>query len=232
MIMAKKEISKGDKNIIAVEEALTKTEKFFEKNQKIILYIVGGIAVVVLGYFGFKKLYLEPKEREAQEQIWVAQRYFEQDSLDKAIKGDGNNLGFEDIVSDYGRTKTGNLAKYYLGMCYLKKGNFQDAIDQLKSFDGDGEIVGPLATGAIGDAYMELGEVENGIDYYLKAADQRNNDFTSTLFLFKAGFAYEDLGKFDKAIDVYKKIQKEHYKSYEARDIEKYISRCENMIKK
>jgi tetratricopeptide (TPR) repeat protein len=231
--MAKnKEISKGDKSIIAVEEALTKTERFFEKNQKIILIVVGSIVVVVLGYFGYKKLYIEPKENEAQEQIWVAQRYFEQDSIDKAINGDGNNLGFLDIADDYGMTKSGNLAKYYLGICYLKKGNFQDAIDQLKSFDGEGEIVGPLATGAIGDAYMELGNIEQGVDYYLKAADQRNNDFTSTLFLFKAGFAYEDLGQYDKALEVYKKIQKEHYKSYEARDIEKYISRCENMIKK
>jgi len=231
--MAKnKEVSKGGKSIIAVEEALTKTERFFEKNQKIILIVVGSIVAIVLGYFGFKKLYLDPKENEAQEQIWVAQRYFEQDSIDKAINGDGNNPGFADIVDEYGMTKTGNLAKYYLGMCYLKKGNYQDAIDQLKSFKGKGEIVGPLATGAIGDAYMELGDVDKAIDYYLEAADKRNNDFTSSLFLFKAGFAYEDLGKFDKALEVYKKIQKEHFKSYEARDIEKYISRCENMIKK
>jgi tetratricopeptide (TPR) repeat protein len=231
--MAKnKEVSKGDKSIIAVEEALTKTEKFFEKNQKILLYVVGGLIVVVLGYFGFKKLYIEPKENEAQEQIWVAQRYFEQDSLDKAMKGDGNNLGFEDIVNDYGMTKSGNLAKYYLGMCYLKKGQFQDAIDKLKSFDGESEIVGPLAKGAIGDAYMELGETDNAIDYYIAAADKNSNEFTSSLFLFKAGFAYEDLGKFDKALEVYKRIQKDYFKSYEARDIEKYISRCENMIKK
>jgi len=231
--MAKnKEISKGDKSIIAVEEALTKTERFFEKNQKPLLIIVGAIVVIVLGYFGFRKLYLEPKENEAQEQIWVAQRYFEQDSLDKAINGDGNNLGFADIVDEYGMTKTGNLAKYYLGICYLKKGNFEEAIDQLKSFDGEGEIVGPLATGAIGDAYMELGDVDKAIDYYLEAAEKKTNDFTTTLFLFKAGFAYEDLGQFDKALEIYKKIQKEHYRSYEARDIEKYISRCENMIKK
>ncbi len=231
--MAKnKEVSKGDKSIIAVEEALTKTEKFFEKNQKILLIVVGSIVVVVLGYFGFKKLYLEPKEKEAQEQIWVAQRYFEQDSLDKAIKGDGNNLGFADIVDDYGMTKSGNLAKYYLGMCYLKKGNFQDAIDQLKSFDGEGEIVGPMAKGAIGDAYMELGDADKAVDYYIDAAKMKSNEFTSTMFLFKAGFAYEDLGKYDKALEVYKKIQKDYFKSYEARDIEKYISRCENMIKK
>jgi tetratricopeptide (TPR) repeat protein len=231
--MAKnKELSKGDKSIIAVEEALSKTEKFFEKNQKLLMIIVGSIVVVVLAYLGYKKLYMEPKESEAREQIWVAQRYFELDSLDKAMNGDGNNLGFIDIADDYGMTKTGNLAKYYLGICYLKKGMFQDAIDELKRFDGESEIVGPLATGAIGDAYMELGEVDDAIDYYIKAAESKENDFTSTLFLFKAGFAYEDLGQYDKALEVYKKIQKEYFKSYEARDIEKYISRCENMIKK
>jgi tetratricopeptide (TPR) repeat protein len=231
--MAKnKELSKGDKSIIAVEEALSKTEKFFEKNQKLLMIIVGSIVVVVLAYLGYKKLYMEPKENEAREQIWVAQRYFELDSLDKAMNGDGNNLGFIDIVDDYGMTKSGNLAKYYLGICFLKKGMFQDAINELKSFDGESEIVGPLATGAIGDAYMELGEVDDAIDYYIKASETKVNDFTSTLFLFKAGFAYEDLGQFDKALEVYKKIQKEHFKSYEARDIEKYISRCENMIKK
>jgi len=231
--MAKnKEVSKGDKSIIAVEEALSKTERFFEKNQKVILIVVSSIVIVVLAYFGYKKLYIEPKEKEAQEQIWYAQRYFEQDSLDKAINGDKNNPGFISIVDDYGMTKSGNLAKYYLGMCYLKKGNFQDAIDQLKSFDGESEIVGPMATGAIGDAYMELGQTDKAVDYYMKAADSKNNDFTSSMFLFKAGFAYEDLGKFDKALEVYQKIKKEHFKSYEARDIDKYISRVQNMISK
>jgi len=231
--MAKnKEVSKGDKSIIAVEEALSKTERFFEKNQKIILIVVSSIVIVVLAYFGYKKLYIEPKEKEAQEQIWYAQRYFEQDSLDKAINGDKNNPGFISIVDDYGMTKSGNLAKYYLGMCYLKKGNFQDAIDQLKSFDGESEIVGPMAKGAIGDAYMELGQTDKAVDYYLKAANTKDNDFTSSMFLFKAGFAYEDLGKFDKALEVYQKIKKEHFKSYEARDIDKYISRVQNMISK
>ena len=229
--MAKK-IDKTEERIEAVEEAFGKTEQFIEKNQKIILIVVGAIILIVLGYFGFKRLYLAPREKEAQSQMFMAEKYFETDSLTKALKGDGNYLGFLDIIDQYKFTKSANLSHYYAGICYLKKGEFQNAIDQLNDFSSGDELVAPMAIGAMGDAYMELNNTDKAIDYYLKAADKRKNDLTSPAFLMKAGMAYELEGKNDLALKIYLRIKTEFARSSEGRDIDKYIARLNELVKK
>jgi tetratricopeptide (TPR) repeat protein len=229
--MAKKS-DKTEDRIVAVEEAFGKTEQFIEKNQMIILIVVGAIVVIVLGYFGFKKFYLAPKEKEAQGQMFMAEKYFEADSLSKALNGDGNYPGFLDIIDQFGITKSANLAHYYAGIIYLKKGEYEKAIDQLKKFKSSDVMVAPMAAGAIGDAYMELKQTEKAIEYYLKAADMRKNDFTTPMLLMKAAWGYEELGKYDQALPLYKRIKEEYARSNEAREIDKYIGRAEELVKK
>ena len=229
--MAKKSTA-GDDRMVAVEEALGKTEQFVEKNQKLLMYAIMGVIIVVLVYFGYQKFYISPMDKNAQDQIFMAQKYFEMDSLSRALYGDGNALGFLDIIDDYGRTKTGNLAKYYAGICYLKMGNFEEAIDYLESHDPVDQNIGPMAIGAIGDAYMELNEPDRAVDYYLEAANDVDNDFTSPMFLYKAGMTYEMLGAYEDAYDAYNRIFMEYYKSVEARSIERNIARMEGMMEK
>ena len=228
--MAKK-VDHTEEKIQVVEEVLGRSEQFIEKNQKLITILVGAIILIVLGYFGFQKFYLAPREKEAQSQIFMAQKYFEQDSLNLALNGDGNYLGFLSIIDDYGMTKTANLSQFYTGMIYLKKGDFNKAIEHLKKFDSDDEFIGSMATGAIGDAYLEQNNTEKAIEYYLKAADQKKNDLTSPQFLLKAAWAFETVAKYDKAIEAYERIQKEFTKSVESRDIEKYIARAKILSK-
>ncbi len=229
--MAKKSTA-GEDRMVAVEEALGKTEQFVEKNQKLLMYAIMGIIIVVLVYFGYQKFYTSPMEKNAQDQIFMAQKYFEMDSLSRALYGDGNALGFLDIIDDYGRTKTGNLAKYYAGICYLKMGNFEEAIDYLESHDPVDQNIGPMALGAIGDAYMELNEPDRAVAYYLEAANDVDNDFTSPMFLYKAGMTYEMLGAYEDAYDAYNRIFMEYYKSVEARSIERNIARMKAMMEK
>lgn len=229
--MAKK-IDNTEEKIHAVEEALSKTEKFIEKNQKLLTIVIGVAVVIVLGVFAFQKLFINPREKAAQSQMFMAQKYFEQDSLNKALNGDGNYPGFLDIIDNYSMTKSANLSKYYAGISYLKLGKYEDAITYLKKFDSDDEFVGPMAMGGIGDAYLELGDKDKAVDYYIKASNLKTNDLTTPLYMQRAAFVYEDLGKFDKAIELYEKIQKEHTKSTEARDIDKYIEQAKAKLAK
>lgn len=223
--MAKKS-GKGSDSFIAVESALSKTEQIIEQNQKIILIVVSIIVVIVLGFFGYKKLYLAPLNKDAQEQMFMAEMYFDQQDYEKALYGDGNYLGFLDIIDDYGSTKSGNLANYYTGIIYLKQGKFDEALDYLKSFESDDKIIGPLALGAIGDAYVEKGQPENAIDYYLKAANTHQNDFITPMFLLKAGWTYEMLGEYSKALRTFERIEDDYPRSLEGRDISRYIERA------
>lgn len=212
-----------------ISATLTKAEGFYHKNKKNLGIGLGALAVLVGGYFGYRTLIIAPMEDEAQGQMFVAQRYFEADSLKKAIDGDGNNVGFKSIVDDYGSTNAGNLAKYYLGLAYLKSGQYEAAIESLKDYSAKDNMTGPLATGAIGDAYIELGNVEEGVSNYLSASKEENS-FTAPLFLKKAGSAYESQNKFSEALDLYKKIKKEFPESVEGGEIDKYIARAEARI--
>ena len=228
--MGKDKEIKAEKNIQAVESALSRTESFIEKNQKIIMYVVGAIVVIIGGYMAFNKFYIGPKEKEAESAMFWAERYFEKDSLKLALEGDGTNLGFVDIIDEYGMTKSADLAHYYAGMIYLKQGKYEDAIDNLEDFDGNDQIVSCMAAGGIGDAYMELGDNDKALKYYLKAADKHDNKFSTPLFLMKAGWTYEIMNNYEDALKIYERIQKDYYGSYESREIEKYIARAKGKL--
>lgn len=218
-----------DEPIVDVEQALTKTELYIEQNKNNLITIVAVIAVVVGGYFAYKYWYVAGEETKARAEMFKAEHYFEQDSLDKAINGDGVALGFTQIVDEFGSTPSGNLAHYYLGMSYLKKGQFEQAIEELEAFDGKDQIVGPQATGAIGDAHLELGKADEAISYYLKAAEQNVNNFTTPIFLKKAAMANEDKGSYADAVKLYERIKTEFNETAEAKDIEKYISHAKTL---
>jgi tetratricopeptide (TPR) repeat protein len=158
----------------------------------------------------------------------MAQKYFEQDSLQLALNGDGPNLGFLDIADEYSSTKAGNLANYYAGVCYLNLGQFENAITYLDQFSGDDEIISVVAKGAIGDAFLELNQPEEALEYYSKAAGMNDNDFVIPIYLMKAAQTAEILGDYNKALSFYKRIKSDFPESREASDIDKQIAFAAN----
>ncbi len=227
--MSKQSTPSGDERLESITSGLSKFEQFFEKNKNIITYVIAGVALVVLGIWGYNKLILGPKIEKAKAEMYMAEMYYEMDSLNLALNGDGNSAGFLEIIDNYGGTPSGNLAHYYVGMIYLKQGLFEDAIEELDQFDGEDDIIGPMATGSIGDAYMELGDNEQALEYYLKAAEQSKNTFTSPMYLMRAAWVHEMLGEWDEAIALYEQIKTEYWKSYEAKEVNKYIARATEM---
>lgn len=228
--MSNQKSNQNENELLNIEETLNKWEQKLEENKKSYSIILGAIVAVIAIYFAWTKLYVAPKEAEAQSEMFRAERYFAQDSLDKAMFGDGNYLGFNDIIENYGVTKAANLATYYMGICYLKKGEYENAIKYLKNFDSNDQIVAPIALGAIGDANLELGNNEEAIKYYLKAVSASNNKFTAPIYLMRAGMVMELEGKYKEAVEVYKKIKKEYNDSAEGREVEKYLARAEAML--
>jgi tetratricopeptide (TPR) repeat protein len=210
----------------ALVETTHKVEDFYSKNKKNINTALIALVVLVGAYIGYKKFYIEPKEAEGQKEIFMAQKAFEVDSFEIALKGNGTFKGFADIASEYSGTKAGNLAHYYAGICFLRTGAFQDAIDQLEDFSTSNELIAPLAEGAIGDAYVELGDLDQGAKHYTKAAKMNSNKLTSPVFFKKAGMVYEEQKDYSKAIDAYNTIKNDFSDAQEAQDIDKYIARA------
>jgi len=228
--MAKKSKDANPKSLKNVEQTLTKTEQFLEENYRPLLTILA-VLIVLVGIFWLVRLYINKRNTEAQSQIYQAEKWLEIDSLNLALYGDGNYLGFLDISKEYKFTRAGNLARYSAGICYLHLGQYQEAIDYLEKYKKEDKVIGSLAIGATGDAYIELGDTEKGIEKYLEAANYGQNSFNTPLFLMKAAEIYELNNKYSEALKLYERIQKEYPESTEGTSIDKYIARVKLLIK-
>jgi len=227
--MAKKTKDANPQPLKNVEQTLTKTEQFLEENYKPLLTVLG-VIVVLVAIFWLGRIYLNKRNQEAQSQMYQAERYLEIDSLNLALYGDGNYLGFIDISDEYKFTRAGNLARYSAGVCFLNLGQYQEAIDYLEKYSKKDKVLGSLAIGAIGDAYIELGDLDKGVAKYIEAAEFANNSFNTPLYLLKAGEIYELKGEYEEALKLYQRIQKEYPESTEGSSIEKYIERIKVLM--
>lgn len=221
-----KEQKKKEDGFEQLEDALTSSEQFIERNQKMIVNVIIGLLAVICIYFGYDKFIAEPQKTEAANQIFGAQNYFEKDSFNLALYGDGNVLGFIEVADKYSSTPSGNLANLYAGLSYLHIGEYDNAIKYLNKFSSDDLLLANMAIANIGDAYMQLGNYKKAAEYYQKAASSRTNDFSTPSFLMKQGLALEKADNYKEALKAYEKIEKQYPTSVEARDIEKYIERA------
>ncbi len=220
--LKKKEVLQQEK----INETVSKTEQFFNENKKIIYGALIAVLVIGFGILAYNKWILKPKQAEAMEQMYPAEAAFAANEFELALNGDGNVLGFKDILDEYG-TKGGKDVYLYAGICELHLGNFQEAINYLKKYKGKEHILSARALACIGDAYTGLEDYKTAVGYFEKAADLSDNMFSAG-YLLKAGVAYEEIGDNDKALACYKRISDNWPNSVEGYDIDKYISRIES----
>ena len=216
-----------EKNLENINEALTSTEQFIEKNQNAIMIGLGVIIVVVLAVLAYHNLYLKPKNEKAQAAIYKGERYFQnqQDSL--ALFGNGNDyIGFEEVMNQFGGTKTADLAKAYAGISYSRLGDNEKALDYLTKFKGGDKLITPAVTGAIGDVHMNLGNSDKAVNHFLKAAKAADDNMLSPIYYKKAGLAYIHAQNFDKAIETFEKIKNTYINSPEGQEADKYIEQA------
>ena len=206
-----------------VAEAVNQTEHFIEKYKKPLIYSVITIVAIAAVSFAYQQFYRKPKINEAMAQSFVAERYFRADSFALALNGDGNALGFKEIISEYG-DKSGAAVYLYAGICELQLGNYKEAIDYLKKYDGEDPILQARALCNIGDAYAFLQDNKEALNYYLKAAKHVDNEYSAG-YLLKAGIMYEELGDIENALKSYEEIKAKYPMTVEGYDIDKYIYR-------
>lgn len=210
----------------ALADQLSRTEQFIEENKGLVLGVATVLLLVVGGYFGFD--YFKSSQNEkAQNEMFQAIYYFESDSLDLALNGDGINLGFKDIIDEYSITEAANLANYYAGASYLKQGDFKSALLYLEDFSSNDLLVQARAYSLMGDAYMELEDYSSAADYYAKAAEYKPNKYFSPRYHMKAAIAYENANNIEAAIKAYDVIINEYWDSSEAQTAKKYKAKLE-----
>ena len=221
--MATKKIDKQALQKEKIEETVSKTEQFYNENKKTIWTCILVAAVIALGVLAYHQFYFKPKTAEAQEQAYPAEAAFRNGDFEVALNGDGNNLGFIDIIDEYG-TKAGKAVYYYAGLCELQLKDYEQAVNYLKKYKGKDAIMTARAQGALGDAYSALQQYDEALAQYEKAAAVSDNVYAAE-YLKKAAVVCEELGNKDKALQLYETIKDKYPQSIEGYDIDKYINR-------
>ncbi len=226
-VVAKTTLNNTDDNLNS-ETILTKLKLFFENYKKQISYFGIGLVVIISGYFGYN-YYLNWLNEEAEVKMLGAVALFEKDSLDKAINGDGKNLGFKAILDDYSGTYSANQAKYYLGIIALKKGQFQEGIEYLESFSKpSNNLISASAYASIAYGYEELNEPLKAAGFYEQAARIIENNQTTPFYLQLAAENYEAAGQNNAALAIYKEILKRFPSSQEKVRAERMAEKLSN----
>jgi len=204
---------------------LESLELYYDRYKKIINPVVTVLLVVGLGYFVYMKFIKIPSEQKASAAMYYPELYFQADSLNMALNGDGQHPGFVKLTKKNSGTDAANVGLYYEGIAYMKSGNINEAIKALSSFDGHGTMLAYQAWGALGEAYMEMGNKTKAIEYLKKATSDKDNTVATPMYLFQLGFVYESNGQSKDAIDAFKRIRDEYPKSMQARDVDKELAR-------
>lgn len=210
-------------------DRLAQSEDFVKKNKTKLLGVFAAIAAIIVAGFLYYN-YRSTQNEEAQEAMFQAVYYFEADSLNKALNGDGQYDGLLKIADEYSGTDAGNLANFYAGVALLKQGSFAEAQSHLEDFKSDDYLMQARAYSLIGDALSEQGKYKEAADMYNKAANHNSNQYFSPLYLMKAGIAYEAANDFQAAANTYDKIIKSYAASAEVTDAKKYKARAETLV--
>ena len=213
----------------AVAEAVSKTEQFFQQNgKKVVLAVVAVVALAVAGYL-YKSLVIDANAEKASELIIEAQNRFGVETPDfaLALNGDENGAGFLDVVEQYGSTASGNIAKHYAGICYLRLGDLENADKYLAMYKPvnklGAEVVNAQNLGLRGDIAVENGDYEAAVALYKKAVAASANIYTAPLYLYKQIVVYAALGNKAEAQKCFDTIQAKYPVSAELREAEKVL---------
>lgn len=232
---AKVEASTTKEVFEGLDSSANKAEAWILKNQKPLLIVLGVILAAILAYMAFVRYIKTPAEERAANELAYPRAYFDQaqtntvaaDSLyTVALNGADGKYGLIEIADKFGSTKAGNMAKYYAGIAYLKTKDYKNGIAYLSDFSSDDMMLEAVAKGAIGDAFANLGQLEDAFDYYEDAASENPNNYTTPIFLDKAAATALSIGKYKKAEELYTRIKSEFSKSEQALDIEGKINQA------
>lgn len=247
-----------EKNIENQTSFWYRAQEFILKNQKILI-ICGSAIVVIAGFICLRSFVLTPNEQQktaedsyyAENYLNEAQLYFEralssytpeeqteaynkaQESMKKALDGDGQHAGFKKLHSKHSGGLThstpalANTCLYYAGIASLRLGKYDEAIKYLEDYNAEDYYTSSIKLMVLADAYVEKGNNKKAVELYEKAAETNPNDMTSAFALYKAGMCCLALNDNATALKHFNTIKEKYPNSVEYPQIDYFIGIAE-----
>jgi len=210
--MARRKTKKElEETLVDIVDVRDQAVSFYDKNQKLIIGVAAAVAVLIGAYLAYQLFYKAPRQKAAQDAMYVAEYQFSRDSFALALENPGQGSeGFLDIMENYSGTAQANTAKYYAGISYLNIGRYQDALDMLNSFSAPTDLTKATKFGAMGDAHSELNDLASAESFYKKAANASDLGSIAPYYMKKLAMLYQFQGKNDEANKIYKDISTDY----------------------
>jgi len=213
-----------EETLVDIVDVRDQAVNFYEDNQNLIIGIAVAILVVIGGIIAYQMFYKAPRQKAAQNAMYMAEYQFSRDSFALALENPGQGSeGFLDIMSNYSGTAQANTSKYYAGVSYLNLGRYDDAVEMLESFDAPTDLTKATKFGALGDAYSELGDMDNAESSYEKAAKASDVPSVAGYFMQKLAMFYTHQGKNGEAEEIYKEITAKYPDSEWSIEAQKFV---------
>ena len=225
MLKPKKKISKKEIKEDRLVTSYFEATSWYSDNKKIVNGVLTGIvvlAIVIVAYVNN----VSSNNQKATTELGKVLQYYDQGKFDVAINGNlqDNIRGLQSIVDDYGSTKAGELAGFYLANSFFAQNDYDKALKYYLSVNVNDDMITASSLSGAAGCYEAKGDFAKAASTFEKAAFKSSKDVNAPENMVHAAKNYILAGNKDKAVELLKKVKKEFPTSAVARDIDRWIA--------
>jgi TolA-binding protein len=225
MLKPKKKISKKEIKEDTLVTSYYEASTWYQQNKRTVNGVLTGVVVIAIVAVAYLNN-VNSNNLKATSELGKISSYYDQGKYDVAINGNlqENVRGLQSIVDDYGSTKAGELATFYLADCYYAQGNYDKALQYFLDVHVSDELISASAIAGAAACYEAQANYEKAATTYEKAAFKYTKDVNAAENMFHAAKNYLAAGNKEKAAELFKKVKKDHQTAAIARDIDRWIA--------
>jgi tetratricopeptide (TPR) repeat protein len=230
MLKAKKKIVRKEVQQDDLIQYYQRARSYYDVNKRYFSYgVVALIAIIVGSYVYFH--HRQTNNEIAATELGKIYAIYDKGATDPtqfkiAIEGQPqrNIMGLQTIVDNYGGSRSGEIARFYLANAEFALGKIDDALQNYKKYSGDDNLMSASAEAGIAACYEAKKNFSDAAAHFEKAASIVSDTYNTPGYLNEAAHAYAEAGDKDKALALYQRLRKEFPTSDAGHDADRYIA--------
>ncbi len=174
---------------------------FYEHHKKTVLWVVGGVAVLLILFFTYSNN-KQIKTSKSKEIYNIGVMLYNNGNFSQAREK------FNTVVDNYLGTVFSGRSTFMLANISYKEGNLEDALDKFQAFVNGkyDELFTPSAYQGIGQCYEQMRDMEGAIENYNIAVEKFQSNSLKSECMMSLARLYFATQKLEEAENIYKEI--------------------------